>query len=494
MTVEADTREAAFDSPEVAALRRVLRNGLALLFAYLLPRAFTFASVVVAARYLGASDFGSYGTAAAFAVILSIVATLGMVPLLVREIARDPERAPGLLRAAHWIKTASNAVMLVALVALSDVLGFDEPVARAALLLGVGYALGAYAENMSAYFQAIERMHVWTQASAAFGLVSGAAGIAIVLTTRDLVWFCAAPALGWSAGLAWLLWRAPETVRRGTPVRRDEVLSLLRALLPFAVAFVILTVYYKVDVLLLARWRPPTDVGVYAAAYKFVDIFQALAIVAAAAVYPRLSRAAAARRVGEEWAGGRSSELMLMAGALAGGGLHLLAEPVVLGLYGEAYAPSVVIARTLALVLPLLGLTILGGYVLAAAERMVVVAALYGVGLFVNVGLNTLLIPARAGEGAALAMLGSEVLLVVGVVAALRHFAHAAPRARVLVAAAAALGLSIALLALDPTGGYVGVLIFVAAAPAAFWLMRCVTPEDVALVRSAIRPERGDRA
>ena len=169
--------------------RAVGRNAIALLFAYLLTRGFTVASVVVAARVLGTSEFGSYGTAAAYAVILSIVATLGMMPLLIREIARQPERAAGLLRAAHIVKTGSNIVMLVMLIALARWLGYETDVARASLLLGIGYALGSYAENLSAYYQAVERMHVWTQASAIFGFVSGVGGIAVVLATQDMVLF-----------------------------------------------------------------------------------------------------------------------------------------------------------------------------------------------------------------------------------------------------------------------------------------------------------------
>src|SRR5690606_21489272 len=149
-----------------AGVRRVLHNAASLLLAYVLPRLFTLGSVVVAARVLGAADFGAYSTAAAFAVLLSIVATLGMTPLLVREIARAPGRAPALLAAAHAVKTASNVLMLALLFVLARyVLAYPAPVVVASLLLGVSYAVGAYVENLAAWFQAVERMHVWTQAS-----------------------------------------------------------------------------------------------------------------------------------------------------------------------------------------------------------------------------------------------------------------------------------------------------------------------------------------
>ena len=143
-----------------AGPRGVLRNAGFLLLAYLFPRILTFAATVLAARVLGTARFGDYATAAALAVVLSVIATLGMMPLLIREIARDPVRAPALLGTAHRVKTLANAGMLVALFLATRLLGYSPAVTTAALLLGLGYAIGAYGENLAAYFQGIERMEV----------------------------------------------------------------------------------------------------------------------------------------------------------------------------------------------------------------------------------------------------------------------------------------------------------------------------------------------
>lgn len=122
-----------------ASLRRLLGNALSLLLAYVLPRILTIGAVILAARVLGAAGFGEYGTAAALAVLLSIVATLGMQPLLIREMARAPERAGSWMRAAHVVKLFSSALMLIALaLAAGPGLGYPREVASAALILGAG--------------------------------------------------------------------------------------------------------------------------------------------------------------------------------------------------------------------------------------------------------------------------------------------------------------------------------------------------------------------
>lgn len=403
-------------------LRRIIGNGVALLGAYLLPRLFTAAAIIVAARALGAATFGAYGTAAAFAVILSIVSTLGMQPLLVREMARNPDRAPDWLRSAHLAKSVSGAVMLGMLLFVGGfLLDYSREVMGAATLLGLGYAIGSYAENLSAYFQAVERMHVWMQASALYGFVTGVLGSVLVLLTHSVAWFCAATVAGQVAAVAWLSLRMPRRARTGR-AEPIAMAKLLREMWPFAGAFIALAAFSKADVLLLERWRTAAEVGSYAAAYKFIDIAQALGIVAAAAVYPRLSRD------GRSAAASRLMELAVLAAMPAAGVLFLAREPIVLLMFGSGYTGSIPIVAALAAAIVPLGIAIVGGYVLAAAGAMTLVAALYGVLLVVKLSLNALLVPTHGALGAGIAMLGSELLLAAGMTILLARHSTSANR------------------------------------------------------------------
>lgn len=476
------------ETPE-QGVRQVARNVLALLLAYGLPKVFSAAGVVVAARVLGAADFGAYGTAAAYAVILSVVSTLGMMPLLIREIAREPARAPGLMRWAHRVKTVANAVMLLILWAgAAWILEYGDAVVAAALLLGLSYALGAYGENLAAWYKARERMEVWTQASALNGFVTGALGIVLVVATSSVVWFCVAPVSGQAAALAWLLYRAPAELRAPRGGAGTSA-SLVRALLPFAAAFLALTVYYKVDLLLLAHWRSAAEVGIYAAAYKFVDFLHALVLVGAVAVYPRLSRWAPEGARRERWAGTRVTELALLVAVPVAGALWLARSPAIGVLFGGAYSDSVSVLGLLALAVPALTVNLLAAYVLGAAERMDRVALLYGAGIVLNVGLNAWLIPRLGARGAGLAMLGSEWILAGGFLFALHHQASAFPGARSLAGAGGA-ALVCGLAALLPDTGLALGRLGVAGGGivALYTLMRVVPRRELRILRAALLP------
>ncbi|MEX1184840.1 MAG: oligosaccharide flippase family protein [Gemmatimonadota bacterium] len=469
----------------------MLFNAAALVMAYALPRVLTLGAVVLAARMLGAARFGAYGAAGAAAVIMSIVSTAGMQPLLVREMAREPRAAARLLRSAHLVKTLLNAVMLAALwLAAGPVFGLEGESLTAALLLGTGYAIGSYAENFAAWFQSVERMHVWTAANTAYGIVTGITGALLIWWTRSLAWFCAAMILGQLAAAAWLYFAYRRERPTAQPVAGStvDVRALAAAVLPFASAFFALAVYYKADVLVLARVRPDADVGIYTAAYKLVDIAQALALAAILAAYPRLTRAARTRTQAERWAGTRLAELALLLMAPAAALAFTLREPIVGALYGAAYSGTAAPTGFLALALVPLSLNLLAGYILAAEDRMRLMASLYaGVGLVKLAGV-ALVAPHWGASGTAAVMLGSELFLCACFQAVLHRTAHAAAGRRTFLAVAAvgaagALGSALPI-ASAPLRGLI-VLIAVLAAYAA---LDVLPARERAALRSAVRP------
>lgn len=471
---------------------QVLRNAGHLLLAYVLPRAFTVASVVVAARWLGADRFGAYGAAAALAVMSAALASAGMMPLLVRELARSPARAPALLASADRIKLVTSTLMVAFTWLLADALLVDEPEARAAAtVMSIGWAAQAFAENGAAYFQAVERMRRWTQASALFGVVSAVVGVALLIATDSIVAYCAGFTAGWVVAWAWLRAGLPADVRAGSPDDAETRL-LLHALIPFAAGFLGLAVYCKIDVLLLQRWSSTVEVGLYTAAYKFIDVFQAMIVVAAGAIYPRLSR----RRAGlpeASRAGSTAAEVLLLGAVPVGIGLHLVAGPVTAVLFGAEYAAAAPALARLAVLMPMLALTILGGYVLGAAGRMSTVAGLYAVGLAVNVALNAGLVPTAGATGAATARLGSEALLVTGFLFALAAVG-AAPSRRVVATAVTVVAAGIAIGRVpDPSGGFLRAGAFAGVVVLAYAVARVVSvPAVLDVVRRATPAERAE--
>jgi O-antigen/teichoic acid export membrane protein len=241
------------------------------------------------------------------------------------------------------------------------------------------------------------------------------------------------------------LWsRLPRSARHSGTASAHEIAPLLRSLAPFVAAFTALTIYYKVDVLVLNHLSSKMEVGLYAAAYKFVDIVHALTIVAAAAAYPRLARRSATGIDGR-WAGTRLVELVLLAVMPVAAVLWLARDTFTLALFGGEFARSAISLAFLAPAIPALAINIVAGYILGLRGRMLYVAAAYAGAVLLNVGLNFILAPKFGATGVAAAKLSSEVCLAGVLLLVLHYSAAAAPERRVWftsLALAAACGLT----------------------------------------------------
>lgn len=474
-------------SPSSSAVRRTAGNAAALVAAYVVGRGLAFVAVVVAARLVGTEAFGTYGTAAALAVMASLVSTLGMVPLLVREMARRPDRAAGWLAAADRVKHGSNVLMLGVLWWVAGpVLDLEPTAVAATLLLGAGYAVGSYAENRLAWSRAVERMSLVTWASTVYGVATGLAGIAAIASTGSVVVFCGAPVVGQAAVLAFLRLRLPGSLREGR-ARPGQVGELVRSVVPFATGFVFLTLFYKVDVLLLEHWRSRDEVGLYVAAYRFVDLSHALALAAVGAVYPSLARRAGGGDEARAGTGRRVGELSLLAWAPVGAAIFLAREAAVVSVFGGEYAGAVPILAFLAPAIPVLAFNLYAAHLLGAADRMRWMVGVFAAGLALKVGLDVWLIPTRGAPGAALATLLSEGAVAGGFAVVLGRVLDAAPGVRAVgtVAVVVVLGTGSVLLP-APVGGILPAAVLLVATLGLYRAARVITATEWTAVKGAL--------
>src|SRR5207237_10325878 len=72
--------------------------------------------------------------------------------------------------------------------------------------------------------------------------------------------------------------------------RLPAVRAMVRQALPFGILMLGFALYYRVDMIMLNWLRDPREVGVYAAAYRFLDAVILLAASIGGPFYPRLSR------------------------------------------------------------------------------------------------------------------------------------------------------------------------------------------------------------
>jgi O-antigen/teichoic acid export membrane protein len=370
---------------------------------------------VLIARALGAAGYGAFVGATALVAIASPFASWGTGNLLVRAVARDPREFPRYWGMALWTTVIGGTGLAAILAALAGwVLPASVPVALVVVVAAADLICIRLLEASGQAFQAFQRLGRTAQLQFLPTLLRLLAVAGMVAWTdrptvmRWAVLFLLASALSMMAGLV-LVTRELGRPRFERGMARGE----LREGFHFATSLSAQNVYNDLDKTLLARLSTLGSAGVYAAAYRVIDVAFAPVRALLAASYARFFQHGRGGIAGSLAFALRLLPLGVGYALAAGAGLVALG-PVLVAVLGNDYADVTVALRYLALIPLLRVVHYLAADALTGAGHQ---AARSGVQIGVavlNVVLNLALIPRLGWRGAALTSIASDAALAVG--------------------------------------------------------------------------------
>jgi O-antigen/teichoic acid export membrane protein len=430
-------------------------------------------ALVVVARRLGPADYGGFALVSTLTMMATVVADWGVLMVGARAAEADRAHADDVLRACLTLRLGLGVLAAGALVVLGFA-GSDRPTVHlATLVAALSFLPGAWLAVASIRAQLDLAM-----GRVALGAVAG--------SITSMAWLLVTLALG--GGIAALagsfVANAVVTTLmtlKLTPGRivlrpsRDRVLvrQLLRDSHPVGVGYLLVTIYFYIDAVLLSRLASSAQLGIYDAAYRFVQVGLMIPGVVVTSLFTvasglaredRRRMADFVRQLGSVLA--LFVPIPLIALATASGDLMAF-------VYGADYRPGGVPLAWLSFAVSLVVLSGVVGPMLVSLGRERSTMRIAAVATVFNLALNGILIPAYAARGAAIATVLTELAVLTPAVVLLRrelrlHFdvAHLAKVAASGVVGAAvvlvlpgpvllriALGLGAYVVALVGTGG-----------------------------------------
>jgi O-antigen/teichoic acid export membrane protein len=367
------------------------------------------ASIAVLTRYLGAADYGRYTLALAFVAAFGVAADIGLYTILVRELARTPERTSELvgnaltLRAILWVGASGLAA------AIAFAVGYEPRVRAAVALAALPMGLGLLQAAVQAVFQA--RLDMLPVAVAEVSGRAVAFALAVLVAALDLGFYAVLLAAAGGA-LASLVFTAAAAARRGVDLRpradRAVWRTLVVAALPLGLSLGLTELYFRADQLIISAFRPIEEVGLYGLAFRVVELAATLPGALLASVFPVLAEGR------ERGALQAAFDVFVVLGApLALGGL-VLADDVVIAVAGAEFAGAADPLRILLFAIALAFVNGLFGFLLVARDRQRDVLRINLAALAVNLGLNVALVPSLGIEAAAAIGVLSELVILAG--------------------------------------------------------------------------------
>ena len=221
---------------------------------------------------LGHATFGLLTAWSSLAMVVAVVADLGLTHFSVQRLAAEPtflaEHFPVILPLRGWL----NAVALVLLVAIGAVLGYRGTELVLLAVIGSSLLLTQYAQFLRGTLQASQRFNTDALLSVlekALLLLLVLAFLPIGLTLNRYLGARVAAAAFTAVLLYGLMTRLFGRVRY--QYQWGQVRQVLRQSIPFALITVLYGVNERVDMVMLERLASPAEAGYYAGAYRWVD-------------------------------------------------------------------------------------------------------------------------------------------------------------------------------------------------------------------------------
>jgi len=360
------------------------------------------------ARYLGPENFGLLSYALSFSGLFLALATLGLDGIVVRELVKEPEQRDKLLGTAFWLKLGGTAIMWIMITAVAPVMGHDT---QTNILIAI-CALAAVFQAFNVIdfnFQAEVRSRYVVHAQLIQLVISSTVKLIFIAIEAPLAWFAWAfclDALLLASGLVVMYWR-----KSGNPFywkwNLQIAAKLLRNCWPLILSGVVISIYMKIDQVMINTMMGADAVGIYAAAVRLSEAWYFIPVVITSSVFPAIisSKGQDETRYYQQLK--KLYNLMAWLAITIALPTSVLAPWIIEILYGAAYAgaASVLAIHIWAGVFVFIGVA--SGKWLLNENLQIYTMINTSIGAVANVTLNYYLIPLHGITGAATATLVS---------------------------------------------------------------------------------------
>lgn len=467
-------------------VQKLARNAVSLAVGGVIAQlAFTLLEILIA-RELGAEAYGVFVTAYAWTLLGTYLMELGTPQWMIQEGSRNNDRLATLMGSTLTINLAMFAALYLALASIS--LTLDQNPVLSLMLIILPYGLVMTLQNcLGAVYSSYQTMQV----SAFF---QGLAPVTILLAylayasgevTLDDVGFAYVTG-GAVITAAWFA----HTLRLVRPqFSLGSIRETLRSSYQYGLTGVLGQLYYKADIVMLSALAGLREAGIYAAAFKLVELVFKVAVLSGRVFAPALFKASHTPGKAFDVFAGMMTRLLAVSGLMAGLVSFVLADDLILLMFGETYRSSVPVLRILGGVMAVKCMMIAMQLLLSSVDLHVQRVTGLTITLVAHIGASALLIPKYGAVGAAWGTLFSGALLIVLYAISLmrrRRFKYAQ---WLMIPSCLATGFALLSL-LTGLDAYVGALVAAAAFTVSLILVGFVRGEEIRFVLQTVLGRR----
>lgn len=362
--------------------------------------------VIWVARYLGPEQFGLFSYAQSFVGLFVAIAGLGLDGIIVRELVKDESKRDALLGTAFRLKLIGALLVLIALAIAVNLSQQDS--LTTLLIFTIASATVFQSFNViDFYFQATVLSKYIVYANIISLFISSMVKIGLILNDAPLLHFAYSILFDSFVLICGFLYfyRHKKLFLSRWYFDKKLALSLLKDSWPLILSGLAVSIYMKVDQIMIKEMINVEAVGQYAAAVRVSEAWYFIPMVVASSLFPAIINA---KQQSEALYYARLQklyDLMVWLAITIALPMTFLSDWVVILLYEEQYnqAVSVLMIHIWAGVFVFLGVASGKWFISENLQMLDFWRTFYGV--VANVLLNFWLIPKYGVQGAAISTL-----------------------------------------------------------------------------------------
>ena len=363
-------------------------------------------------RYLGPEKYGLLSYTMSFVLLFSTIASFGLNEILVRELLQDKNQRKELLSTAFFLKIIGFLMMGCSIIFALQFTNDDKYTHLMITTITLGIFFQSF-NVIDSYFQSQVQSKYVVIVQFIQLLITSLIKIILILNKASLIWFAIVFMID-QALLAILLlaiYRWKKEWFSVFSIRWELATQLFKNAWPLIFSGMMVSIYMKIDIIMIKDMLDVKAVGIYSAAVKLCEVLYFLPVVVMTSLFPSIVETKKNSIIKYKKQVYRIYEIMIGATIIVAIITTLLADWIVSILYGSIYQEATTILQIYIWAFVFVSLGVVSSKYLVAENLEIYALYRSIVGVIINITLNWYLIPIYGIKGAAVATLITQIFV-----------------------------------------------------------------------------------
>jgi len=354
-------------------------------------------------RYLGPERFGKLSYAQSFVAIFATIATLGLDNIVVRELVKNKNSEGELLGTSFLLKIIGSFFVLIFLTIVVTIISNDSYTNTLIFVIASATIFQSF-NVIDLYFQSIVISRYVVYGNLISLGISSIIKILLILNQAHLeafAWIILFDSIVLALGFIYFFFKKSIIDFQSLKFNKVMALELLKDSWPLIFSGIVVSIYMKIDQVMIKEMLDDQSVGQYAAAVRLSEAWYFIPVVISSSLFPAIVNSKKYNQKIYESRIQNLYSLLIWISVIIAIGMSFLSESVINLLYGNKYfaTPGILMIHIWSGIFVFLGVA--SGKWLLSENLQKITMINTTIGAIINILLNYFLIKKIGPIGAA---------------------------------------------------------------------------------------------